>query len=424
MTSSAGRSGPAGLRVLTVNHADVGAGGAALAGYRLHRGLRGAGVDAEMIVGRKSSHDDSVRQLRAWRTLRRPAKRVLGRAGLNELDGISAYGLGRRDEFQRADVVHYHAIHGDYFSYPVMASLTARKPSVLTLHDMWPFTGHCSFSFECTRFQTGCGQCPHLDAFPAVERDSTRVEWKLKNATWARSRITVVSPSHWLADEARKSMLGHFDIEVIPHGIDTTVFEPVERGAARAALRLPGDRPILLYGAAYVADRRKGPDLLLDALARLPRQLAAEVTVALMGHWGQSLAPRVRAAGCEAVDFGFIESDRLKAVLYSAADLFVFPSRADNSPLTVLESLACGTPVVAFDVGGVPEMVRDGRNGRLVGAEDASGLGAAIAELLADPGSRARLGSEARALVCAENQEALAVRRHLELYESLTERAR
>lgn len=409
-------------RVLTVNHADAGAGGTAVAGYRLHRSLLERGVDARLIVGNRTTHDDSVEQLRAWRTLRRPLKAALRRVGLNELDGISAFSLSRHPSFLAAQVVHYHAIHGDYFSYPVMAHLTGARPSVITLHDMWPLTGHCSFSFGCGRWRSGCGSCPHLDAFPAVERDATALEWRLKDRVWAASRLTVVSPSRWLAGLARDSMLGRFEVEVVPHGIDTSTFAPVDRGAARRALGLPVDAPVLLFGAAFVADRRKGPDLFLNAVAKLPERHREATTVALMGHWGRSLGAEISKLGCAVADFGFVGTDRLKSVVYSAADAFVFTSRADNSPLTILESLACGTPVVAFDVGGVGELVGDGTNGLLAPPEDAEALSGAIATLIETPELAARLGSAARSRVESDHPEELAARRHIELYASVIDR--
>jgi glycosyltransferase involved in cell wall biosynthesis len=411
------------LGVLQVNHADVG-GGAAVAGYRLHDQLRHAGVRSEMLVGSKGSTDDAVTALRPWLTVRRPIRAAAERMGLNELDGISAYRMGGHPGYGRADVVHYHAIHGGYFSYPAMAALTRDKPSVLTLHDMWPLTGHCSFSFGCERWRSGCGSCPHPEAFPAVRRDATRIEWRLKETVWSRSRLTVVSPSAWLADVARSSMLGRFDVQVIPHGIDTDVFAPTERVAARHALRLPTSGTVLLFAATSVSDRRKGADLVLAALRRLSTAERSGMTVALMGAHGPQMAQAVREAGCEVVEFGFVTGDRIKALIYGAADLFVFPTRADNSPLVVLESLACATPVVSFDVGGVSELVEHGRSGLLAAPEDVDGLAAGIQALIADPERRARMGDRARTRTLADFDAPLAAARHIALYRELLQHHR
>ncbi|MDQ6839886.1 MAG: glycosyltransferase family 4 protein [Actinomycetota bacterium] len=407
------------LRVLTLNHADVRGGGAAIAGYRLHLALTKAGIESSMLVGGKASHDDRVHELRQLRTVRRPIRAVTERLGLNELDGISAYGVQRRQDFRDCDVVHYHAIHGSWFSYPTMPTLTQAKPSALTLHDMWPLTGHCSFSFGCDRWKTGCGTCPHPEVFPAIRRDSTALEWKLKDRLWAHSRLTIVSPSTWLADIARRSMLGRFDIEVIPHGLDTEVFAPRDKVAARAALGLPADEPVMMFAAASVNDRRKGADLVIDAVRALPPSLRDQMIVVIMGDQGPQMKSALIGAGARVADFGFVPSDDLKAVLYSAADVFVFPTRADNSPLVVLESLACGTPVVAFDVGGISDMVRPGQTGSLAAPGDVESLTTELAALVEEPDEARRLGRNARQMAVTEFNEALAVQRHRRLYHRL-----
>jgi glycosyltransferase involved in cell wall biosynthesis len=407
------------LRVLQVNHADIGGGGAAIAGYRLHRQLLGAGVDSTMIVGTKSADDDRVKELSHPRLIRRPLRSALWRMGLNELDGIGAYTLSRREEFQRNDVVHYHAIHGSYFSYPVMPRLTRQKPSVMTLHDMWPLTGHCSFSFDCERWRTGCGSCPYPETFPAVHRDVTSVEWRLKHRLWESSELTIVSPSEWLAEIARASMLGRFDVRVIPHGIDTSTFAPSDVQGARELLRLPHDRMLIMFSAASLADKRKGADLVLDTLLRLPPAVRRQCGVVLMGHAGSAIREALEPAGFSVSDFGYIGNDHFKALLFAASDVFVFPTRADNSPLVVLESLACGTTVVSFDVGGLNEMVRVDQTGILAPPEDTGGMADALVTLFENPDLRNKLGENGRTMAIEEFNVDLAASRHIVLYREL-----
>jgi len=414
------------LRVLLLNHADIGAGGAAVAGMRLHRSLLAAGVDTTLLVGTKSGTEPTVTELEQPRLVRRSLRKLGHEVGLNELDGIGAYGLARSALARRADVIHAHAVHGGWFSYPALARLSRDTPMVLTLHDMWPFTGHCSFSFDCDRWRSGCGSCPHPEVFPAVKRDATAVEWRVKDAVWARSRITVVSPSRWLADLATESTLGRFDVQVIAHGIDTDEFAPRPRQECRAALGIPEGRTALLFTAASLqgadgsdpADR-KGADLLAEALRVVPAKLRSRCHLILMGGQGQAMAGALRSEGYDVAEVGYVVSDPLKSFVYSAADVFVFPSRADNAPLVVLESLACGTPVVSFDVGGVGELVRPGQTGTLASPGDAAALAADIVELLEHPGRLATMRARCRALVEAEHPAALAAARHIELYESL-----
>lgn len=414
------------LRVLLLNHADIVGGGAAVAGFRLHRSLLTAGVASTLLVGTKASTDPTVTELAQPPLVRRSLRKLGHEVGLNELDGVGAYGLHRSPLAQRADVIHAHAVHGSWFSYPAMARLSRRTPTVLTLHDMWPFTGHCSFSFECDRWRTGCGRCPHPEVFPAVKQDATAVEWRLKKAVWARSRLVVVSPSRWLAGLAAESMLGRFEVRVIPHGIDTAVFAPRPRDACRAALGIAPDRTALMFTAASLsgaaggdAADRKGADLLLAALRAAPPLLRERCSLILMGGQAEVMASTLRADGYDVAEVGYVVSDPLKSFVYSAADLFIFPTRADNAPLVVLESLACGTPVASFDVGGLAEMVRAGQTGTLATAADVAGFTAAIVELVEDPARLAAMRQTCRAVVEAEHGEARAAARHIELYEAL-----
>ncbi|MEO5680379.1 MAG: glycosyltransferase [Acidimicrobiales bacterium] len=423
-------SGPAtterALRVLLLNHADVGVGGAAVAGFRLHRSLLAAGVDSTLMVGAKASSEATVTTLAHPRLVRRPLRKLGHELGLNELDGLGAFGLSRSPLVEAADVVHAHAVHGGWFSYPAMVPLSRRTPTVLTLHDMWPFTGHCSFSFECERWRSGCGSCPHPEVFPAVRRDATAVEWRLKKAVWARSRLVVVSPSRWLADLAEASVLGRFEVRVIPYGIDTDDFSCRPREASRAALGIAPDRTALLFTAASLRGAesgdpvdRKGVGLLLAALAAVPPALRATCTLLLMGGRGETMATALRAEGYEVVDVGYVVSDPLKSFVYSAADLFVCPTRADNSPLVVLESLACGTPVASFAVGGLGEVIIPGQTGTLAPAEDVAGLTRDLVALLEEPWRLEAMRPACRDLIVTRHPAALAAARHIELYREM-----
>lgn len=412
------------MRVLLLNHAERTGGGAAIAGVRLHEGLQRAGVETRLLVGAKASEDPTVvplRPLRGTRVLNKVGREL----GLNELAGVAAYRLRRGDLVAWADVVHAHAVHGSWFSYPAMAGLSQAKPTVLTLHDMWPFTGHCSFSYDCERWRTGCGSCPYPETFPGVRRDATALEHRIKRRVWSRSALAVVSPSRWLAGLAEQSMLGDFDVRVIPHGIDTDVFAPADRERVRAELGVPADRTALMFAATALGRPhgreidRKGGDLLMDALAALPPDARSRCSVLLMGGGSADMAARLRADGFTVVDAGWVTDERAKADLYSAADLFVFPTRADNAPLVILEALACGTPVVSFDVGGVSESVRPGETGVLVPAGDAAALASVLEQAIADLSSLGVARGSCRAMVEREHPERLAVDRHIALYEEL-----
>jgi glycosyltransferase involved in cell wall biosynthesis len=283
---------------------------------------------------------------------------------------------------------------------------------------MWHLTGHCTYSYDCERWKIGCGQCPYPDSYPPVRRDNTRVEWKLKNWVYSRSHLTIVTPSAWLATLAKQSMLGDLPIHQIPNGVDTEVYQPLDREHCRSLLGIPGDKRVLLFSAMRLdtskADGlRKGGDLLAQALRSLPAALKADTVLLLLGDGGEALA---EAVGISALNLGYVSSDRLKAIAYCAADLLVLPTRADNLPLGLLESMACGTPMVSFRVGGVPELVRPGITGYLAEPGEAPDLAHGICQLLEDVALRQAMSHQCRAIALKEYPLELQVQRYLALY--------
>lgn len=411
-------------KVLLLNHAEQTGGGAAIAGQRLHHGLQRAGVESRLLVGTKTSDDPTVSVLAPARGTR-VFRKLSREAGLTELGDVASFRVRHGADVAWCDVIHAHAVHGSWFSYPAMSALTRTKPTVLTLHDMWPFTGHCSFSYDCERWRTGCGSCPYPETFPGVQRDGTALEWKLKRRVWGRSELVVVSPSRWLAQLAEASLLGRFEVRVIPQGIDTTTFAPVDRAAVRAELGIPEDSTALMFAATALGRPhgreldRKGGDLLMAGLAGIAPERRERATAILMGGGSDQMAAHLRAEGFRVVDAGWVADERRKAELYGAADLFVFPTRADNAPLVIVEALACGTPVVSFDVGGVGEAVRPGETGVLVPGGDVGALTEVLGRAIDDLASLGTTREACRAMVEREHPEALAVERHLALYEEV-----
>jgi glycosyltransferase involved in cell wall biosynthesis len=283
---------------------------------------------------------------------------------------------------------------------------------------MWHFTGHCGIALNCERWKTGCGHCPDLNAFPPVSRDSTALEWRLKRQVYQHMNMHVVAPSQWLADQASQSILRHFPIHLIRHAIDTQTYQPQDQQAARAALDLPQDKHVLMFSANVLTDHIKGADLLLKMVRLLPAKIRDEMILLLVGEQGWELA---EATGmprqCRVL--GYLREEAQKAQAYSASDVFVMPSRFEVQGLVALEALACGVPVVAFRVGGIPEAVRPGHSGMLAEPEDAPGLATAVATLLRDRCLRQRLGSGGRILVESE----FSIDRHVNQYLGVYEQA-
>jgi glycosyltransferase involved in cell wall biosynthesis len=281
---------------------------------------------------------------------------------------------------------------------------------------MWALTGHCAVSYDCERWRTGCGHCPYPEAHPPVKRDNTALDWKLKRWSYSRSQMAVAAPSRWLAERARASMLGRFPVHYLPHGLDTAVYEPLDPEMCRTALGLPQDKLVLMFASVRLNQRSKGGDLLAEALQSLPAALRREMVLLLLGDGGEEFA---RAVDMPAVSLGYVGSDRLKAIAYSAAEVYVSPTRAESFGLTLLEAMACGAPLVSFDVGGTTETVRPGITGYLAQREDAADLGRGIAGLLEDRALRERMRGQCRAIALAEYSLEVFVERHLDLYRQL-----
>ena len=408
------------MKVLHINQSDL-AGGAAIAGYRLHQQLLTQGIDSRLLVGTVQTNSNRVAAVPRKPRLENLLLRFTWRLGTNYLNVISSFDISKHTFYKDADILNFHNLHTGYFNYLAISSLTAKKPAVFTLHDMWSFTGHCAYSYDCDRWKIGCGKCPYPDSYPAINIDNTRLEWNLKNWTYSRSNLTIVTPSIWLAEQARQSMLKRFEIHHIPNGIDTQAFQPLDSKQCRTLLGISTAQKVLMFGAQSLQDSRKGGDILLKILSDLPGTLKAQTVLLILGNGGQAIT---EAVGMQSLDLGYVSSDRLKSIAYCAADLFISPTRADNLPLVLQESMACGTPMVSFKVGGVSDLVRPGITGYLAQSEDAQDFGDGIVQLLEDETLREQMSQNCRAIALAEYSLELQAQRYSELYNQMLNKFR
>lgn len=321
---------------------------------------------------------------------------------------------------QRPEIVHCHNLHGPfipgggYFDLRALAWLSRQVPVVLTLHDAWLLSGHCAHSFDCERWKKGCGHCPDLTIYPAIRRDGTAFNWRRKKNIFARSRLFVSTPSQWLMRKVEHSILAPAVVEarVIPYGVDRSIFYPADREKARAALGIPQNARVFLSTANWIqCNPWKDYNTLRTAVAQLAERLNGQ-TVLLMALGEEAPAQRIGQAEVRFVPYQ--KDPKIVARYYQAADVYVHPARADTFPNAVLEALACGTPVVATAVGGIPEQVKgletadrrlrlaplnryglEEATGVLAPQGDANGMAAGIERLLVDDPLRARIGENA-----------------------------
>ncbi len=404
------------MRVLHISESDA-AGGAGRAAYKLHSGLNELGHVSKMLVGRKVTRDEDIRPLKRnsfWRGLDRVTGGVLDRLSLQYAFYPSSFGVLADPWFREADVVQLHNLHGSYFSFTALPALSHRQPVVWQLHDQWAMTGHVAYSLDCERWRTGCGRCPYLGEYPRLQRDTTALLWRLKHLVYSRSRLSLVVPSRWMADlVARSPLLNRFEMHYVPTGIDIDVFRPASRDEARRRFGLPLDRHIVFFAAAHLNEKRKGLHLLIEALRRMENPPL--LLVAGTGTIGSAVESR---------SLGTISDESVLADAYRAADLFVVPTLADVLTQTAPEAVACGTPCVAFDRGGVVDVVRHLETGYQARFGDIDDFAQGISMLLEDRELLERMGRRCREVAEEEFAVAAQVRRYAELYDELAGRDR
>jgi len=396
-------------------------GGAGGATARLHGGLRRLGVASRLVVGQAPpdvSPQDAIVVPRS--------SLALALAGLNSFplglypnrdkaepfsvqaapDGFSSM-IGRL----HADLVNLHYICANYIRIETLARL--RGPLVWTLHDMWAFTGGCHHNTACRRHTRKCGGCPALAARGAW--DLSRWIWRRKAKAYRNLDLSIVTPSAWLAACARASSLfGSRRIEVIPNGIDTDLYRPIDRRIARSLLGLPQDELIVLF-AAWGNTRIKGFHLLMPALQKL-RQSGRRFILAVAGFARPADYPEHPV---ETRFLGRLNEPLTMALAYSAADIYTAASMHENFPTAVMEAMACATPCVAFDVEGMPELIEHGWTGLLAHPFDVDDLAAKLAVLIDNEHVRRQMSQAARDTARQRFTNELCARRYQALFEDI-----
>ncbi len=404
-----------------------------------HAAQGGAAIACNRLAVALAQHGAEVRRYSLDRGARPKlahgvefAPQPFGRRAAGLVDGLAAFGfesaarsvrmrdgargLSRAVAEWQPDVINLHNLHGFEAHFHTADAMAQIAPVVWTLHDMWSFTGRCSYAFDCTRFVSGCSaQCPTPDEYPALARGDIAAAWK-KRADFlaAHPHVAAVTPSRWLADEARRGLWRDHVVEVIPNSLDPAVYSPVEQTLARAALgMLPRDRPTLLFAAEYLKERRKGGNLAAEALAAC----RGEIEVLTLGHGEfDFLPPNVRSRS-----LGYLADERTKALVYCAADFLVHPAPVDNFPNTIAECLSCGTPVIAFKTGGIPEMLTAEESGKIVEPIGAAPLGRAIEEMIALPPRTMARSLAVRATMATQLDPAQQAAAYLALFSRVAE---
>lgn len=415
------------MKVLLLSTYDI-RGGAGKAAYRLHNGLKNIGADSQMLVQVKFSNDTDViateteiiKKINKFKLyldaspklfFRYPDKR---KRTMFSLEWIPNF-LKSRVISINPDIINLHWICEGFLNIETITKL--RKPIVWTLHDMWAFTGGCHYSHQCDRYKQGCENCPQMP--PKYDIDLSRWVWGRKAKAWNNLNGTIVTPSRWLAKcAASSSLLKNWRIEVIPNGLNTKVFKPYDKIFIRNKLNLPQDKHLILFGAEKsTSDVRKGFELLKSALLDLSKtdwQNKCELVV-----FGAAKSYDSPNLGFKTHYLGQLNDETTIAQVYAAADVFVAPSLQDNLPNTVMESLACGTPCVAFDIGGMPDMIEHQKNGYLAKPFELEDLNIGITWVLQNEERFQKLSSYSRQKVEQEFTQTIQAKNYFNLYNDI-----
>ncbi|MEH2223542.1 glycosyltransferase family 4 protein [Nostoc sp.] len=412
------------MKILHISTHDIN-GGAARAAYRLHTGLQDIGLQSQMLVQEKYSNDKTViaPKIRLFQGIAKAKLTV-------ESLPLKLYRQKKNTPFFtqwlpdrvipkvaqiNPDIINLHWISGGFMQIETFAKL--KRPLVWTLHDMWGFTGGCHVTGECDRYKISCGACPQLNS--GNEWDLSRWVWQRKVKAWKNLNLTLVSPSSWLAQCARSSSLfQNLRIEVIPHGLDTQKYRPINQHFAREALNLPQDKKLILFGAIEAtSDRNKGFHLLQPALQELSKSgWKDDLEVVIFGASQPENPPDL---GFKTHYLGHLHDAISLATVYSAADVMLVPSLQESFGQTASESFACGTPVVAFNATGLKDIVDHQQNGYLAKPYEVEDFAKGITWVLENEQRLQKLSFYAREKAEQEFTLELQARRYSALFEEI-----
>lgn len=402
--------------ILHINTA-VGKGGAAKVAYEfLNKNYQKLGFDSSIICTANygDSQDDIIKLKENNIKLHKLLHRYSKNKGLLDFFNLESFNVENYKQFINSDVIHLHNLHGSYFSTFALPKLTSLKPTIWTLHDEQSFTGHCAYSFDCSKWQQSCGNCPDLNYYPKIKTDTTELLISLKKKIYDLSHFTVACPSEWLANKAKSSILRNKDLRVIYNGINPDIFKPTEKMQARKSLGLPLDKKILMFSASgSINNPQKGGEYILQAYEKLKDNN----DILFLNLGGNNSKSKKNW-----IDVPYINEESKLALYYSAADLFIYPSQAEAFGLVVAESLACQTPVVAFNNTALPEIIDHMQNGYLAKNKDIKDFISGINLLLSNSELSKKSGLSGREKVIKNFTLEKMISNYIELYQEVIEK--
>jgi glycosyltransferase involved in cell wall biosynthesis len=394
--------------------------GAGRAAYRLHKGLQNAGVESVMWVGAKRSNDDSVRNMQAGFFAKKLTKVYVhlekiyirmfgGRARDMFSAGKPAHNFIKQIKKEAPDIVHIHWINRGFINLQALKKLNI--PVVISLHDMWWFTGGCHYDEYCGRYQEKCGKCPVISSNHEQDLSYKLLQHKNKVLN-SIPNLTFIGLSSWMADSIHNSFIGiNKNIRHLPNGIDTDKFAPQDGKKLRTELGLPTNKKLVLFAAVdALSEIRKGYSYISNAL----EYLTSDFELVIIGEKSNDDT----VSGLKAHFIGEVTDDSLLVKYFSVADVTVVPSLQENLSNLIMESLSCATPVVSFAIGGNGDMVKHKQTGYLAKECNVEDLAKGI-EYCCNVNNNESLSANAREFILNHFNIADVTNKYVELYRSV-----
>jgi len=366
------------MKVTIVNTHDI-IGGAERNSYDLLHSLNAYNIKTKLLVGRKLGNDEDVHQIKYGRYDNFLYKIFRYNLGFTELFNFSPFKKLNSNYIKNSEILNIHNIHGKYWNLLSIPFYSYKLPIVITIHDEFLLTGDCAYSYNCMRWQKSCGRCPQsrwdkINRYPAVGPDSSMVNIFIKKLIFRVSlskNIYLISPSLWLLNKIQLSNhLKSFKTKHIPYGIDLNFWKPINQINSRESLGIPQFAKVGLFIANNISEKRKGFDLVEQIYNNMPRnnKLLLLIVGEIEPEFPRNKYPHFRF-------LGKIHNNETLRTIYSATDFTLVLSKADNLPFVGIESLACGRPIVGTNIGGIPELIDNGKNGWIISDNDSINSG-------------------------------------------------
>lgn len=388
------------MKILFINTVDN-SGGAAIAMYRLQRKLEQKfNTNNLILVGDKNSTDNNVVQTSGNFTngiFELITTKLLNKIGLQSIFApFSTKNLISQVKKFNPDIIHVHNMHGGYFKINNLKILSKIAPLVITLHDQWALTGHCSYSNECDKWKIGCENCPDKDVYPEIGLDTTKFLWKNKyNLYNSIDNIHFVASSNWIYSMLLESNIDKKDqLNLIRHGIDETLFDLKDKACAKKLLEIPINAKSIIFTADDLSSHRKGADLVLDVLENIDKRIKEDLYIILVGNG--SFFDISHLKNIKLVHIGYVSSPRFMSLCFQAADVFTFASRQELFGLVLAEANLCQVPAIIFKVGGSVEIVKNNISGYVIEPFNIEEYSNKLLYLLNNESERLKLGKIAR----------------------------